>query len=364
MFQNPGEVPAPRVADLPIVRELIGRVMIKAHDYHLAGNWDYLRYGPCPFGAGPIQLALDNGVQSLLDVIRDAVDYQWLIDNLADGKSREWVFELLCFRVWGAIHVKLPINTPWFWQEYETIDSRFLVAEKVGKSSIFDLNHYRVPVLDQALEFLGHPLSVLMLRLGQYYFDRDGARIAPESGDVVIDGGGCWGEAALDFALRVGDAGHVYSFEFVPNNLAIFRTNMNMSPAPARNVTIVERALSHASGQRLPFGDLGPATIVGRADGAGMTVETISIDDFVAQRQLERVDFIKLDIEGSELAALDGATETIRRFHPRMAICLYHRPTDLFAIPQLVRRIEAKYEMRIDHYTLYDQETVLYARVP
>ncbi len=361
---NVGAIVPPHVADLPVIRGLLGRMMIKAHEYHLTGNWDYLRYGPCPYRADNIPLALDKAVQSLQDILREGTNYQWLVDNLADNMSREWVLDLLCYRIWGAIHVKLPLNTPQFWQEYETIDSRFMVAKNVAKSSIFDLNHYRLPVLDQTLEFLGHPLSVLMLRLGQYYYDRDGVRIVPQPGDVIIDGGGCWGEAALDFAVHVGDTGHVYSFEFVPNNVAMFRKNMSMSPQAAKNVTIVERAISNISGQKMPFRDIGPATVVGLSDDAGLTVETISIDDFVAQNNLTKVDFIKLDIEGSEHVALAGAVNTIRRFRPRMAICLYHRPHDLFALPQLVRQIESRYELHIDHYTLYEQETVLYARVP
>lgn len=54
------------------------------------------------------------------------------------------------------------------------------------------------------------------------------------------------------------------------------------------------------------------------------------IDDVVGD---EGCTFIKMDIEGSELKALEGAKETIKKFHPRLAISIYHRPEDIFEIP-------------------------------
>jgi hypothetical protein len=65
---------------------------------------------------------------------------------------------------------------------------------------------------------------------------------------------------------------------------------------------------------------------------------------------LERVDFIKMDIEGGEYDALEGGRETIQRFHPKLAICVYHaRATalnfltiedeNIFRIPRLLHDI-------------------------
>ena len=62
-------------------------------------------------------------------------------------------------------------------------------------------------------------------------------------------------------------------------------------------------------------------------------IETTSIDDFVRRNGIARIDFIKMDIEGAELVALQGAAATIRTFKPKLAIAVYHRPTDITAIP-------------------------------
>jgi hypothetical protein len=59
-----------------------------------------------------------------------------------------------------------------------------------------------------------------------------------------------------------------------------------------------------------------------------MTVKTMTLDSFVKEYNVERVDFIKIDAEGSERETLKGAKETIKKFKPRMAIAAYHLPDD------------------------------------
>ena len=68
-----------------------------------------------------------------------------------------------------------------------------------------------------------------------------------------------------------------------------------------------------------------------------------TIDALVAQLKLTRLDFIKMDIEGSETYALKGATDTLRRFKPRLAIGTYHRPGDLEGIHQIVLKTNPDY---------------------
>jgi hypothetical protein len=67
------------------------------------------------------------------------------------------------------------------------------------------------------------------------------------------------------------------------------------------------------------------------------------IDRVVAELKLERVDYIKMDIEGAEQKALEGARETLARFHPRLSIAAYHVPTDPVRIPEIVRSAWAGY---------------------
>jgi|BioPla2DNA2_1021312.scaffolds.fasta_scaffold45430_2 FkbM family methyltransferase len=71
--------------------------------------------------------------------------------------------------------------------------------------------------------------------------------------------------------------------------------------------------------------------------------------------------FVKMDIEGAELAALEGAEQTIRKFKPKLAVCAYHKPEDLIAIPQYLDAIAPGYSFYLRHHLYITQELVLYA---
>jgi FkbM family methyltransferase len=72
-------------------------------------------------------------------------------------------------------------------------------------------------------------------------------------------------------------------------------------------------------------------------------VPLTTIDLLIEELHLPKVDFVKMDIEGSEKQALRGAAQTIRRFHPRMALSTEHLPDDATAIPSTVKTIRADY---------------------
>jgi FkbM family methyltransferase len=185
------------------------------------------------------------------------------------------------------------------------------------------------------------------------------ADVSVRAGDVVIDGGGCWGESALHFAHLSGPTGHVETFEFEPGNLERLHRNLELNPQLAKRVGVNEHPLWHTAGERMSFRADGPATrLDGGAEGG---VETSSIDSLVASGRIDRVDFIKLDIEGSELAALEGAAETLRTFRPRLAVAAYHREDDLLMLPGFLASLELGYQFAIGHYTMSDEETVLFA---
>ena len=75
---------------------------------------------------------------------------------------------------------------------------------------------------------------------------------------------------------------------------------------------------------------------------------------------VERVDLIKMDIEGHELSALRGAEQTLRRFRPRLAISLYHNWDDYFQIPLHLDRLGLGYRFYLENYTISDGETIMY----
>lgn len=83
-----------------------------------------------------------------------------------------------------------------------------------------------------------------------------------------------------------------------------------------------------------------------------------TIDEIVKSR---KVTFIKMDIEGAELKALYGAANTIKTWHPKLAVCVYHKPEDLITIPQYIKSIYPMYRLYLRSYSPSGVETVLYA---
>lgn len=93
-----------------------------------------------------------------------------------------------------------------------------------------------------------------------------------------------------------------------------------------------------------------------------MKIRTLSIDGLVEREQLKRLDFIKMDIEGAELAALKGAEQSIRRFRPKLAISVYHQLQDFWEIPQWIDSLGLGYRFHLRHFTIHQEETVLFAQ--
>ncbi len=87
-------------------------------------------------------------------------------------------------------------------------------------------------------------------------------------------------------------------------------------------------------------------------------VKAVDIDRIVGEK---KVSFIKMDVEGSEMNALIGASKTIRRDHPRLAICIYHKEIDFIKLSSYILQLYPEYKLYIRHYTSYIWETVLYA---
>ena len=92
--------------------------------------------------------------------------------------------------------------------------------------------------------------------------------------------------------------------------------------------------------------------------------EVVPVDTIDHVCASNKVTFIKMDIEGSELEALRGAAEVIRRDKPKLAISIYHRPTDYFEIPFYVKELVPEYRLYIRHHKMVYYDTVLYAVFP
>lgn len=69
-----------------------------------------------------------------------------------------------------------------------------------------------------------------------------------------------------------------------------------------------------------------------------------------------------MDIEGAELNALKGGEKLIRKYKPKLAICVYHKPEDIFELPQYLLQLNPDYKFWIRKYGQFYTDMVLYAK--
>lgn len=74
-------------------------------------------------------------------------------------------------------------------------------------------------------------------------------------------------------------------------------------------------------------------------------VQATSIDEFVCIRGIDRVDFIKADIEGAERNMLKGARNVLKKYAPSLALCTYHLHDDSEVLPFLIGEANSEYEI-------------------
>lgn len=166
-----------------------------------------------------------------------------------------------------------------------------------------------------------------------------------KKGDVIIDGGAFIGDTAVLFAEKLNKDCSIHSFELDDENLLLMEKNIENNKISDR-VFVNKLALSNESGKELSFSGANIQGAIKIGESGGNKIKSITIDDYVNNTGLDNVDFIKMDIEGSELVALQGAAETIRKYKPNLAICLYHKWQDPFEIPEMIQSLGVGYKLR------------------
>lgn len=166
---------------------------------------------------------------------------------------------------------------------------------------------------------------------------------------VFVDVGGFDGYTSAEFVRLCPDYHSVYIFEPEPENQVRCESRL----AGNQNVKILPFGAGRET-TTLRFSSNGSASAV-KEDGE-FEVQIRRIDDVIS----DAPSFIKIDIEGSELMALQGAKETISANKPVLAVAAYHRPSDMWDIPEYVLGINDEYKVYIRHYTESIYETVMY----
>ncbi len=180
--------------------------------------------------------------------------------------------------------------------------------------------------------------------------------IAPIDGETFVDCGAFDGDSVQAFLDRYGDgAGRAIAIEPDPaNGAALLRRMSNRADG---GKVVVHAAAASSEPGILQFEATGTAAST-LTDGGTLTVRAERLDDLLAD---ETPTYLKMDIEGAEMDALRGAAGTIRRHRPVLAICLYHKPEDLWQIPLYIDSLGVDYRYLLRVHAEECWEIVLYA---
>jgi FkbM family methyltransferase len=180
----------------------------------------------------------------------------------------------------------------------------------------------------------------------EQYFDNE---ILPDFDDLVfIDGGTYVGDTLPSIIKNYPSYKKIYCIE--PNELHINIAKRNFEDFD--NIEFINCGLGD---KKINHKDIN-LSIQNNCQHDYQALNIDTIDNLIRQK----VDFVKLDIEGAEQSAILGAKEIIEKYHPVLAICIYHKAEDWYKVPLSVLSIRDDYKIYIRHYMEGIYETVMY----
>ncbi len=181
------------------------------------------------------------------------------------------------------------------------------------------------------------------------YFDEEILQL--NDNEVFLDAGGYIGDTTLNF-IEVTQGAYKEILFFEPDKILLEKAKSNL--ILYSNITFYNKGI-YSKSKVLKFNATNNET--GKIDSNGnIEIAVVAIDELSSIRP----SFIKMDIEGSEMDAINGMRNYIQTYRPKLAISVYHESSDIWKIPKLIRSINANYKFYLRQYTHSQLDTVLY----
>ncbi|MBA7558929.1 hypothetical protein ES708_00540 [subsurface metagenome] len=202
------------------------------------------------------------------------------------------------------------------------------------------------------------PVYLIISEYEQYFH----SMVKPEINDNIIDADAYTGDTAIKFCRNLKNKCKIFSFEPEDTNYKCLLRNITNEDF--KNNIIPLKAGLWRENTFLSFSTQTEKNVNSKSshissDG-NVKVKVIILDSFVKENKIIP-SLIKLDIEGAEYEAIQGAIKTIQTFKPKLQICIYHNVEDLWRIPILIKKIDPNYYFYIGHHSQNLVDTVLYA---
>ena len=187
--------------------------------------------------------------------------------------------------------------------------------------------------------------------LGQYFNEEI---IRFNSGEIFADVGCLDCGTDIEFIKRCPDYKKIIAFEPDERNVEICENIIKREKI--RDIEINKYGLCDKKETLSFFAGDGKLSRI--SDDGNVIMNVDALDSIIKD---DKITFLKMDIEGSELKALHGARKIIQRDKPKLAICVYHKPEDIIEIPLYINFLVPEYKFYMRHYSIDSAETVLYA---
>jgi len=281
--------------------------------------------------------------------LKDAVDNPIILVSVDGQDIGGPIYEQLLSLGFDKKQIRI-MNKYFHWMSLEYLQSNI---EKYRKAYqlMNDAFSKRVYLEKMKNVFLMNDLSEVVSPEEEEYFDEN-VKLTEE--EVFIDCGGYNGDTAIRFIEQCkGRYRELVIFEPELCKKAEIEKNMGSNPYSLYQMGVWSKSTE------LYFNDFGTAAShISDIKTEGCMIETASLDETVYDR---KPTYIKMDIEGAEQEALKGCTKIIREYKPKLAVCIYHKPDDMFAIPLMLKEMNPEYKLYVRQYTNAWYDTVLYA---
>ena len=187
----------------------------------------------------------------------------------------------------------------------------------------------------------------------KHYFDLD---IIPNcNNQVFVDIGSFIGDTTLDYIETYNNYKRIYCYEITNYTMATLKNNLSKY----ENIIYKNKAVSNENSIMYLKNSLVNSSANQIDNNGDIEIETVSLDNDI----LEKIDMIKMDIEGSEYNALIGSKNHIINDNPILLISVYHNNEDLWKLPKLINEYNNNYNFYLRFYgnNIFPTEIVLFA---
>jgi len=284
-----------------------------------------------------------NGYNIIISTANMKILFDWLIGR---GEKKENVHYMADFRDPWSAHTDysfIKMNEAEFAEAYESL------ADELSKR-VF------VNVLNCKLS--GDTRLIAQVRSYGQYFDPEAVKLSGT--EVFVDIGAYTGDTIEAFLRQAGGRyGRIVALE--PDSVNFEKLRKYISDRGIKRADVIKKGAWNEKAV-LSFADeMTGSSGVSESDLAAGNIKKIEVDSMDNILQGERVTFIKMDIEGSERRAIEGAKETIKKWRPKIAAGIYHRREDIYDILLLIKSYAPDYRFYVRNYSDTNADTVLYA---